>query len=168
MQNKTSPDQLIEDARNGKLKDDFMNFVHKQINDSKAGSYVIRFKKVITSWIKFNGFDPNLEGIKVRGANISPTILDESVPQKDELSKIIRMATPRGRAIIGLMAFSGLRPESLGNYDGSDGIRVNDIEGLRIDANEVDFNVEAPALKIRQTNKAQLSEKGHSYTTFIP
>jgi len=34
------------------------------------------------------------------------------------------MASLRGRVSIALMASSGLRPESLGNYDGSDGIRL--------------------------------------------
>ena len=33
--NATSPEQLIEDARTGKLKNDFMDFVHKQAKTEK-------------------------------------------------------------------------------------------------------------------------------------
>ena len=36
--NNKTPEQLIEDARSGKLKNDFMDFVHSQGRDGKAGS----------------------------------------------------------------------------------------------------------------------------------
>jgi hypothetical protein len=42
------------------------------------------------------------------------------------------MASLRGRVSIALMAFSGLRPQSLGNYDGSDGIRLGDFPEAEI------------------------------------
>ena len=165
--NATSPEQLIEDARTGKLKNDFMDFVHKQGNEGKAGSYVIRFKKVITSWIAFNDLDANLKGVKIQGSNISPTLIDERPPLKDEIDAMIRSASVRGRAIISLLAFSGLRPETLGNYDASDALRIKDIEGLKIGNEGIEFSVFPATLKVRQS-KVQLSKKGHGYFTFIP
>jgi hypothetical protein len=73
----------------------------------------------------------------------------------------------RGRAIISLLAFSGLRPESLGNYDGSDALRIKDIEGIKIGNESVEFSIFPAVLKVRQS-KVQLSKKGHGYFTFIP
>ena len=165
--NATSPGQLIEDAEKGKLKNDFMDFVYKQGKEGKAGSYVIRFKKVITSWVMFNGLDANLKGVKIQGANISPTLVDERPPLKDEIDSMLRNATVRGRAIISLLAFSGLRPETLGNYDGSDALRIKDIEGLKIGTEGTEYSTFPALLKVRQS-KVQLSKKGHGYFTFIP
>ncbi len=39
---------------------------------------------------------------------------------------MIRMATPRARVSMALMAFSGLRSQTLGNYKGTDGIKLGD------------------------------------------
>ena len=141
--NAKSPDQLMEDVRTGKLKNDFMDFVHKQGKEGRAGSYVVRFKKVITSWVSFNDMDANLKGVKIQGSNISPTLVDERPPLKDEIDAMLRSASVRGRAIISLLAFSGLRPESLGNYDGSDALSIKEIEGLKI-SNEGDRFLSVP------------------------
>ncbi|WP_287954474.1 hypothetical protein [Acidiplasma sp.] len=48
------------------------------------------------------------------------------------MAKILRKGTSRGRVIIALMAFSGLRPESLGNYEGMDGLRLGDLKELKL------------------------------------
>ncbi len=165
--NATSPEQLIEDAKTGKLKNDFMDFVHKQGKEGKAGSYVVKFKKVITSWVAFNNYDANLKGVKVQGSNISPTLIDERPPLKDEIDSMLRSATVRGRAIISLLAFSGLRPETLGNYNGSDALRIKDIEGLKIGSEGIEISTFPAMLNVRQS-KVQLSKKGHGYFTFIP
>jgi len=93
--------------------------------EGKAGSYLSRFKKVLNSWLSYNGVDVKLK-VNIRGESDTPRIADERVPNKEELDRILRMAAPRDRVSIALMAFSGLRPESLGNYDGSDGIRLGD------------------------------------------
>jgi len=165
--NRTTPEGILEDAKSGKLRNDFMDFVFKEGKENKAGSYIVRFKKVINSWVAFNGYDAGLQSIKIQGANTSPTLVDERPPSKDEIDAMLRNATVRGRAIISLLAFSGLRPESLGNYDGSDAIRLNDIEGLKISSDGVEFSKLPAVLRIRQS-KVQLSKKGHQYFTFIP
>jgi len=165
--NRTTPEGILEDAKSGKLRNDFMDFVFKEGKENKAGSYIVRFKKVINSWVAFNGYDAGLQSIKIQGANTSPTLVDERPPSKDEVDAILRNATVRGRAIISLLAFSGLRPESLGNYDGSDAIRLKDIERLKVSSDGVEFSKLPAVLRIRQS-KVQLSKKGHQYFTFIP
>ena len=76
--------------------------------EGKAGSYIVKFKHAMRNWLNFNG-------IYISGEYENPTLKDERVPSKDELSRIIRKATSRGRVAIAIMAYSGLRPESLGN-----------------------------------------------------
>ena len=164
---KTTPDEIVKDAIEGKLKNKFMDFVYAKGKEGKAGSYVAKLKKVINSWVAFNGYDAGLKLVKIQGANISPTLVDERPPLKDEIDSMLRSASVRGRAIISLLAFSGLRPETLGNYDASDALRIKDIEGLKIGNEGVEFFIFPAVLKIRQS-KVQLSKKGHGYFTFIP
>jgi integrase len=165
--NKTTPERIVEDAEKGKLKHDLIDFVSNMEQQDKAGSYIVRFKKVLTSWVAFNDRDANLKGVKVMGANISPTLVDERPPLKHEIDAILRSASIRGRAVISLLAFSGLRPESLGNYDGSDALRIKDIEGLTITKDGIEYKEFPALLRVRQS-KVQLSKKGHGYFTFIP
>lgn len=165
--NKITPWQILEDARTGKLRSDFIKFVEDRGKEGKAGSYVARFKRVLNSWVSHNGLDANLRLIWVPGENISPTLTEERPPSKDEIDSMLRNATVRGRAVISLLAFSGLRPESLGNYDGSDALRLKDLEGLKIKQKGVEFSTVPAVLRVRQS-KVQLSKKGHPYFTFVP
>ena len=159
-----TPESILEKAKSGELKHEFIEFVNDLQNQGKNGSYLVLFKKMLNSWLTFNNLDQKLQGIKIRGANLTPTIQDERPPTREELEKIIRNASLRGRAIIGILAFSGIRPESLGNYKGTDGIVLKDIEGLEITDQGINFKIFPAMLKIRPN----LSKKGNAYFTFIP
>jgi len=102
--------------------------------------------------------------VNIKGESDTPTIADERVPSKEELDRIIRMATPRARVSFALMAFSGLRPHSLGNYDGSDGLRLGDFVEAEIRDNGIEF-VKVPAMLVVRKG---LSKGGHQYFTFVP
>ena len=84
------------------------------------------------------------------------------MPSKEELSKILRMSTPRGRVSISLMAFAGLRPESLGNYEGTDGLRLRDLKGLRLTD-----NIEFDKIPVMVNVKSMLSKARHQYFSFL-
>lgn len=62
--------------------------------------------------------------------------MDEVIISKQEIARILRIKVHRARFSISLMAFSGLRPETMGNYEGYDGLRLSDLEDLDIDASE--------------------------------
>lgn len=161
--NGTDPKAIIRVARTKAFRDGFMDFVRKLEKEGKAGSYVARFKKVLQSWLSFSGLNVELK-VNIAGEYDTPTIANEKVPSKEELDRIIRMATPRARVSVALMAFSGLRPQSLGNHNGSDGIRLGDFAEAKITREGVEF-AKVPAMLVVRKG---LSKVRRQYFTFMP
>ncbi len=157
----TTPEQIIKVIGRTEFRDSFIDFVRKREREGKAGSYIARFKRVLKSWAKFNGVDIKLD-VNIKGENETPTIESERVPNKQELARILRKATGRGRVAIALMAFTGLRPESLGDYEGKDGLRIGDIKELRL-GDSIEFD----KIPVRVEIKTGLSKARHKYFSFI-
>jgi site-specific recombinase XerD len=160
---KTTPDEILNKARANEkdFRYEFADFVRKMEKEGKAGSYIARFKKVILSWLKFNDIRLQLT-VNISGENETPTIVNERVPSKEELARIIRKATSRGRVAIAIMAFSGLRPESLGDYEGTDGLRLGDLKELKL-SDEIQFDKIPATVMV----KSKLSKARHQYFSFI-
>ena len=161
--NRTDPKAILKVAGTKEFRDNFIDFVRSLERQGKAGSYIVRFKKVLRSWLAFNGLDVKLK-VNIAGEYDTPTIRDERVPSKEELDRILRMATPRGRVSIALMAFSGLRPESIGNYDGSDGLQLGDF----VEAEITDGGLKVSKLPTMLVIRRGLSKARHQYFTFVP
>jgi len=161
--NRTDPKAILKAANTKAFRDNFSDFVRKLERSGKAGSYIVRFKKVLHSWFAYNGLNVRLK-VNIAGEYDTPTIADERIPSREELDRIIRMATPRGRVPIVLMALSGLRPESLGNYAGTDGLKLGDLVEAKIEGGKVEFTKMPTMLVVRKG----LSKSRHQYFTFIP
>ncbi len=128
----------------------------------RAGSYVLSTLRAIKSWLAFNG--AALEHpIKVRGAQATPTLEKERVPTQDELRRILLAASPRERCAAALLAHAGLRPETLGNYRGTDGLRLGDLPDIRIKGKIVAFN----KLPAQVVVRPELSKSGRRYFSFL-
>ena len=158
--NKITPADILKQAQEGTLKNKFQDFANKMIESNHKGAYIGKFKQVIRSWLMFNDIDYKIK-INIPNENVNETTLDERVPTKEELAKIIRKASSRGRVSISLMAFSGLRPESLGDYEGKDGLTLKDIEDL--DFNALKFTNIPAKINIRNN----LSKARFRYFTFL-
>ena len=161
--NGTTPGRILREAKGKKFRDEFTDFVRRLEKEGRAGSYIGRFKKVLVSWASYNDVELKLK-VNIRGESSAPTLVDERVPTKEELSRILRNATTRGRASVALMAFCGLRPEVLGNYDGSDGLKVGDLPEMKVEGGRVKFDVVPTLLVVR----GSLSKARHQYFTFVP
>ena len=159
----TTPKGILAKARSNEkgFRYGFTDFVRKLEKEGKAGSYIARFKKVILSWLKFNDIRLQLT-VNISGENETPTIANERVPSKEELARILRKATSRGRVAIAIMAFAGLRPESLGDYEGTDGLRLNDLKDLHL-SDEIQFEKVPATVMV----KSKLSKARHQYFSFI-
>ena len=57
----------------------------------------------------------------------------------------------RGRVSIALMAFSGLRPETIGNFKGTDGLKLSDLPELRINEGKIEFVKVPTIVRVRST-----------------
>jgi len=53
--------------------------------------------------------------VKINDAEDTPTLANERTPTQEELAKIFRACKLNVRAAVALMAFSGVRPQVLGN-----------------------------------------------------
>jgi len=160
--NHTTPAGVLKAAGTKEFRDGFTDFVRRLEREGRAGSYIARFKKVLHSWLAYNGVSVRLK-VNIAGEYDTPTLANERVPSKEELDKIIRMATPRARVPIALMAFSGLRPESLGNYVGTDGLALGDLEAETSESGLTFSKV--PAMVAVRKN---LSKSRNQYFTFMP
>jgi len=61
------------------------------------------------------------------------------------------------------MAFSGLRPESIGNYDGSDGLRL----GYFVEAETTYEGLKADKMPTILVIRKELNKARHQYFTFV-
>ena len=157
-----TPDTIIQDPKSGKLRNDFMDFVRKMESEGKAGSYIVRYKKVLRSWLGFNGLDFKLN-VNIAYENRSPRVEGERIPEKSELARILRKGEGRAKLEISLLAFSGLRPETLGNAEGKDGLKLSDFPEMKIENGKVEFEKIPTMVNVRYT----LSKARHTYFSFL-
>jgi hypothetical protein len=85
------------------------------------------------------------------------------VPTKDELKKIFLSGDKKARVASALVAHSGLRIKTLGNYQGDDGLRIRDVPEIEVEGDSVDFKQIPTLLVVRK----ELSKAGHQYFTFL-
>ena len=127
-----------------------------------TGSYTQSVIKAIKSWLRHNGVEVKRE-IKIRGAEDAPTLKDEKIPTQAELKKIFLSTDHKGRTASVLIAHSGLRIETVGNYLGDDGLRIRDLPELRVVEESIEFE-QIPAIVIV---RKELSKAGHQYFSFL-
>jgi len=161
--NKITPAQFIkmDDKTRYNLVIDTVTAMEKK---GHAGSYVHSILKAIKSWLSYH--DPVLAikiKIKIKDSRDTPTLKDERTPVIDELRRIFLSSSKSGRVACAMMAFSGIRPQVLGNYLGTDGLRLGDFLELKIEDGKVSFTNIPTAIKVRR----ELSKGGHTYLTFI-
>ena len=156
-----TPQQLVKmkDIALSNLIDDYIILCEKKGN---AGSYINNTVKAVKSWLLFNGIKLPRK-IKIRDANISTTLKNERIPTQEELKKIFNAGDSRERTACGIVAFTGVRIGVLGNYKGTDGLKVEDIPDLDVDGDQVTF-LKIPA---RVNVRRELSKSNKAYITFL-
>ena len=165
------PESVISLARDN--FEEFKGQVSDQVRRLEAkgvmGASISTSLKALISYLKFHNVIVRL-GINITNENRNLKAENERIPLKEELSKILRIATLRERVAISLMAFSGLRPEVLGNIDGSNGLMISDIPDLKINNGKVAYdhvpvqiNVRPELSKIRTKYFSFLGPEGAEY-----
>jgi integrase len=157
-----TPKSLIEKKRASPEEfDDFiMDFVTVSLDKKKEKPAQVKNNlTTIKSWLAHFGLKVERQ-IKLPASDV----VDEVVPTKEQLARILRHCDPRSRVITSLLAFCGVRPESLGNYLGNDGLRLKDIPEAGIERGEVMPSKVPMVVVVRKT----LSKARHQYFTFLP
>ena len=156
-----TPQQLVKmkDMALSNLIDDYIILCEKRGN---AGSYINNTIKAVKSWLVFNGINLPRK-IKIRDANISASIKNERIPTQEELKKIFNAGDSRERTACGIVAFTGVRIGVLGNYTGTDGLKIEDIPDLDVDGDEITFKKIPAQVNVRR----ELSKSNKAYITFL-
>lgn len=146
--------------------EDFKGSVSDNIRELEKkgtmGASISTSLKALLSYLKYNNVSVTL-GINIKNENRNLKAEKEVIPNSEDLSKILRMATLRERVSISLMSFSGLRPEVLGNIDGTDGLNIGDIPDLKIEKGEITFENMPVQINVRP----DLSKIRVGYFTFL-
>lgn len=144
------------------FQDKLEDIVAKLESEKKSPGYTQGILKIVKSWLRYNDI---ILTRKVRISNLTstPTIENERVPSQEELARILRTSPSRVKVAIALMAFSDLRPQTIGNHDGSDGLRIRDLPEMAIVDKEVKFDKVPTIVLVR----ANLSKAKSKYFTFL-
>ncbi|MCL4345600.1 MAG: site-specific integrase [Candidatus Thermoplasmatota archaeon] len=161
---KKSPGELLNlsDKERNDLLVDFIGAFRNHDGKERSGSYLQALIKPVRSWYAFHGV-PVTRKVKIKGTNARPSLKNERVPTQDELKNIFLAGDSRERLACAIMAFSGVRPQVLGNYTGSDGLRVSDIPDMEIKEGTVSFT----KVPVRLVVRSELSKKDNEYFSFI-
>ena len=154
-----SPEKLLN-LSDGELRDLILDYVHRLDFAGKSGSHQENVISAIKSWLRFNGRELT---IKVKVSRKSRIAEREVVPKPEDVGKLLKVAGLKERVVISLMAFSGVRENVIGNYEGTDGLRLVDLPDLRVEGRIVDF-VKEPAMVVV---RAELNKARHQYFTFL-
>lgn len=157
------PESIIEFAQGDfeEFKGSIADQIRKMEREGKQGAYISTSMKPLISYLKFHNVNVKLS-LNIKNENRNLNTEKEIVPSKDQLSAVLRVSKNlRDRAAISLMAFSGLRPVSIGNDEGNDGLRLGDIEDLDLDS--LEFSKIPAKIKVRAEN----SKTRLSYFTFL-
>ena len=163
----TTPAKLVKIGKKDviKIEDMLLDHVSWLELQNYAPNYIDGILKSIKSWLIFNYIELKRK-IKIANAGIPVNIQDEQVPTKTQLQSILNVSSPRTRSSISLMAFAGIRPQVMGNYDGTDGLKLADLPDLviELDGKSISF-AHVPAMV---TVRATLSKTRNRYFTFLP
>lgn len=124
--------------------------------------YVEDIVKAVKSWLRH--YDIEIKR-KLRITNIkgTPTLENERVPDANEMAEIFNRAQLRSATSISLMSKSGLRPQVLGNHDGTDGLMIKDLPDIIIHQGVAKSMRSPSRIIVRKT----LSKARHQYFTFL-
>jgi integrase len=149
----------LEPRRLRNLIEDYLAIEKKR---GHAGSYVRTTLKAIRSWLIHNDKEFP-KGIKVPNDRLHPRIEAEQTPSTEDLRRVLLAANPYERVAIALVAFSGLRLQSLGNHLGDDGLTIADLPELKVEGHRVSFEKAPMIVRVR----AASSKSGREFFTFL-
>ncbi len=146
-------------------KVELMTFVTNAISDLEeagvSGGTINSYVKAIKSWGRFNG--TKLDE-KVSIPESEPKYADEVVPKPEEVQVLFDHSPLRVKAAVSLMGFSGLRPATIGDAEGTDGLKLGDLPEVEVRDSRVAFTRVPTLVVVRK----RISKIRASFVTFAP
>ncbi len=139
-----------------------LDMISEMESEKKSGSYISNCVKAVRSWLDFNGIQIQ-QKIKISNRDDLVRFADERPPMQEEFRKILNAADLRTKSACSIIAFSGLRLETLGSYLGDDGLKISDFPEMKIRGGIVEFT-EIPTMVIVRKS---LSKIKRQYFTFL-
>jgi hypothetical protein len=132
-QNNITPMELVQLGKNKRkqLEDMIQDYISKLEDEEKSPGYIIGFPKTLKSWLEHHEVELKRK-VKIRNKDATPTIANERVPTKEELKTLLVYGRERAKVSICLMSQAGLRPETIGNESGTDGLTITDLPELKL------------------------------------
>jgi hypothetical protein len=143
-----------------RLEDLVQDVVRRLEAEGKAPDYIQGIVKGARSWLKHNDREVR-RVIKIRDLGVPVTLAEEKVPEPAQLQEVLSAATQRAKVSASFMAFCGVRPEVLGNKDGTNGLILGDLPDLDVDL--LTFRNIPAQLIVRR----ELSKVRHQYFSFL-
>ena len=156
-----TPDQLLK-MKDKALADILDDYTMSKEKNGNAGSYIQSTIKAVKSWLTFNGIKLPRQ-IKVKDSGKTPTLSGERIPTPEELKRIFNAGDSRERTACAIVGFTGVRIGVLGNYTGTDGLKIKDIPDLKIVGDQITFQRIPAQIRVRE----ELSKSGKKYFTFL-
>ena len=154
----TSPHEILKHENPRNLLLDYIAIKESEV----TGGTIKAELKAVKSWLVWNHIRID-DKLQVRGLLETPHIRVKIPPDQIILRRIFASSSFKERAVVSLLAFSGLRPQVLGDAKGNDGLRIKDLPELKIDAGQVRFEKIPTLVVVRR----ELSKNGHSYFSFL-
>ena len=130
--------------------------------EGKSGTGIAVMMQSVVSFLEFNRVSGKVN-VKIGNKHLRPVKDKEQVPTNEQLATVLRQARTKTGLMISLMAFSGVRPEVIGNFDGTEGLRISDLVDLSIEAGKVEITKMPLRIRIRTS----LSKNNREYYTFL-
>ncbi len=142
--------------------DMIQDYIAEMEEIGNSPSYMKHTITSLKSWLRH--FDVEIKRkINVRNPTATPTLENERVPDGPELTELFSRSKLREAATMSLIAKAGLRPESVANYNATDGLMIKDLPDLVIREGLAAFTAKPPRVMIRNT----ISKARHQYFTFL-
>jgi hypothetical protein len=163
-----SPDELVVLAHHHlkdeghELEDLTSSWVEERRKEQRSDSYLTTIWAAVRSWLRSQRADPNWS--PRFDSRFGSRIVNEIVPTPQQLAAVLNLvASPGKRALVLILAQSGIRPGTLGAEHRPDGLRLKHLPELRL-APKIRFEKPAPPFLINVP--AELSKNRRAYVTF--
>ncbi len=124
--------------------------------------YIENTIKSVKSWLAHFEIEIKRK-LKIANSDSTPTLEKERVPNAEEIIEIFNRTSLREAVAVSLIAKAGLRPQVLGNQDGTDGLTVGDMPDIIIENGVAKCLQEPSRIIVRKP----LSKARHQYFTFL-